>query len=564
MKTTTTLSICLFFIISSFGQSAQLDVNNIKATINPSNVMFQTLAPDTIPYFETITGSGMSTIYASSLWALGTRSTDTAIVGSFQSYITPGVYSSYTTGPLTVVAGSATNPQQRDFGAALTDSATQAGWNKVFCVERWEINLFLRWYKCAQSPSCDATNHFPGYSIPRSITDWPAHGDDSKGQDYYMAPFYDNDADGVYDPLYGDYPCIKGDKYCWFVINDKTNSGPVDDLGIEVHTEVYSFNRDSLNPLSNTIFVGRDVINRSTNTYNNFVIGQFTDFDLGCHADDYVGSMPSLNSYYGYNADPIDDNCSSNFNPYGINPPSQGVTFLNQSMNSSMLFNNNTGSTGFPTNEIEAHRLVQGIWKDGTPLNYGGNGYPAPSGTSTSGVVTSHIFPYIAPSGMAPWTEITAGNPAGDRRMLGSVAPITLTPGKVHEIDVAYVFARSDSGNLKSVDKLYSDIQTVQAFYNDSIPTSCTAFILSEKEIEFTTNDVAVFPNPANNSITIENKTTQELNAEIIAVDGKVVISQFEVNANNRIDISKLKSGIYLIRVTNSNYQVIIKKLIKN
>ena len=40
----------------------------------------------------------------------------------------------------------------------------------------------------------------PTYVIPESILDWPAHGDQSLGQDEFLAPFYDVNGNGIYEP----------------------------------------------------------------------------------------------------------------------------------------------------------------------------------------------------------------------------------------------------------------------------------------------------------------------------------------------------------------------------
>lgn len=330
-------------------------------------------------------------------------------------------------------------------------------------------------------------------------------------------------------------------------------------MGVEIHNEIYSFNKDSLNPLSNTIFVGRDIINRSTETYNDFIVSQNTDFDIGCAQDDYIGSMQELNSYYGYNGDAIDDNCSQYEVPYGINPPAQAVTFLNKTINAGVY--HNPGATRGTLSDLEkAYNSMNGMFSDGSPIYYGHPSSRPPVPTN----ITKFLFPYIPPTGKLPWTEITARNPIGNRRMLGSVESITLTPGDLYEVDLAYVFARSDSGHLKSVDKLYRDIQTVQSFYNDSIPKLCKAFVLSEEELELSPNDISIFPNPASQYITIQNETDEQLNVEILSIDEKLVIPQFEISSNNKIDISRLNKGLFLIRLTNSKNEVLVKKLIKN
>lgn len=520
-------------------QVSRVDINNINAKVIPSNVLFQTLYSDTSESFEVLKNTGKSTIYSTSMWAAGMRS-DSVLCGSFQSYIDSSTPNSFSTGPLSVVAGSG-GGIKKDFGPATITPTQIAAWNKVFCITRAEIELFKQWYRCSQDPACDVAISFPGYSIPASIINWPAHGDPTNFQDYYLAPFYDNPSSliGVYDPASGDYPCIKGDKYCWYIINDQGFDSTVVRMGLEIHVEVYSFDRDSTNPLNTTIFVGKDIINRSSSTYDNFIYSQQTDFDIGCSSDDYIGSMPSINSYYGYNGDSVDNHCSLGRQPYGQNPPAQGVTFLNQKLHKSMYYNNSIGSTGGPTNLIEAYGYMNGKWRDGTQLKY-----------STTPVNTNHVYPYIAPVGMTPWTEVSMRNVAGDRRMLGATRPFTLSPGGIIEIDLAYTFSRSDSGYLKSVDQLYRDIKAVQAFYNDSI-NHCQGFLSSVQEISPLHNSISVFPNPSSRTITIKSKRYEDLTAEIIAVDGKIVRGKFNVKPNKEVDISQLTNGIYFVRITN-------------
>jgi hypothetical protein len=45
------------------------------------------------------------------------------------------------------------------------------------------------------------------YAIPNSIAIWP--GVFPLGSTTKLAPFFDNDNDGIYNPINGDYPLIK-------------------------------------------------------------------------------------------------------------------------------------------------------------------------------------------------------------------------------------------------------------------------------------------------------------------------------------------------------------------
>lgn len=551
MKNFIVSSILLFPVIVSLSQNDHIDVNNINAVVSPSNVIFQTLAPDTIPYFEANKGSGISTIYTSSFWMAGIRKSDSVYCGSFQSYKSRFIPNSFSTGPLTCISGSG-SATKKDYGAATIDSIQKAKWDKVFCITKNEIEEFKHWFACSRDVSCNTAILFPGYTIPNSILDWPAHGDVSEFQDFYLAPFWDNDADGFYDPTVGDFPCIKGDKYCWYIINDRGVDTSRNEMGVEIHVEMYSFIRDSLNPLNNVIFLGQDIINRSRDTFNDLFVSQFTDFDIGCAQDDYIGSIQSLNSYYGYNGDSIDDNCPSNFKPYGNYPPAQGVTFLNKTMTSSLFYNNSTGAFGKPNNIIEAHRIMNGKRRDGTSQKY----YNTTS-------VTKYAYPYIAPTGMPIWTEHSAGNPAGDRRMLGSVGGFTFTPGDVIEVDLAFTYSRSDSGHLKSVDQLYRDIQVVQAFYNDSIKP-CSDSLIGSVSIMENKNDVtfSMFPNPTQNFVTINVDGNSQFDLKIIDIQGKTILIKKQINSAETIDLTHLISGIYLVQINDKNGATAVKKLI--
>ena len=40
--------------------------------------------------------------------------------------------------------------------------------------------------------------------IPESIRDWPANG--NSAQDQFLAPFFDQNGNGYYEPEQGDYP----------------------------------------------------------------------------------------------------------------------------------------------------------------------------------------------------------------------------------------------------------------------------------------------------------------------------------------------------------------------
>jgi hypothetical protein len=70
-------------------------------------------------------------------------------------------------------------------------------------------------------------------------------------------------------------------------------------------------------------------------------------------------------------------------------------------------------------------------------------------------------------------------------------------------------------------------------------------------------NDLMIYPNPANNTITLKGTLNKNKNYKIVSIDGKVIKKEI-LNTSN-IDISDLKKGIYFLEYENQKM-----KLIKN
>lgn len=78
-------------------------------------------------------------------------------------------------------------------------------------------------------------------------------------------------------------------------------------------------------------------------------------------------------------------------------------------------------------------------------------------------------------------------------------------------------------------------------------------------------NQVLVFPNPANNEISITTQQSVNATIKIFNVMGKLVKHQKNISLSNdahRISVSKLQNGVYFIRI-NSDAGTITKKFIK-
>lgn len=83
--------------------------------------------------------------------------------------------------------------------------------------------------------------------------------------------------------------------------------------------------------------------------------------------------------------------------------------------------------------------------------------------------------------------------------------------------------------------------------------------VTSSKELDL--KSITLFPNPSHDIIYISSDMSIE-QYEIYSVLGTRVVS--DVVHNNQMDISLLKMGTYLVRLSSSNGETITKKIIKN
>ena len=78
-------------------------------------------------------------------------------------------------------------------------------------------------------------------------------------------------------------------------------------------------------------------------------------------------------------------------------------------------------------------------------------------------------------------------------------------------------------------------------------------------------NDVFLYPNPTKDKITLIFNKGIEADFSVFNLLGKLVIYQpnISISQSHIMDISKLNSGVYFIRI-NSDAGTVTKKIIKN
>ena len=343
------------------------------------------------------------------------------------------------------------------------NSTYMSDWDRVWKINKTAVDSHIVFYNSG------------AYVIPEEIDNWPAHGDTTLGQAFYLAPFIDADNNGVYDASLGDYPAIKGDQAIYIIRNDVGNihtETEAEPLGIEQHIMFYGYECHDNPAIHNTLFVNMKVYNRRINI-NNFYVGTWLDSDLGYYLDDYVGCNVLKNLGYTYNGDTEDEGAAgySNFCPINsvLPPPAQGLLFLNDTMSKFMYYNNDFTVTGNPENGTDYYNYLRGIWKDNVPMTYGGDGHGGGSGATTN--ASNYMFSGTTDPAFVgqEWTEVTAGNVPSDRRFLMSAGPVNLAIGDDYTLDYAFVFAWDSitNSNTASLDLLFDYVDDVKDVYQN-------------------------------------------------------------------------------------------------
>ena len=395
----------------------ELSINNVRALVQTGGDMWWDLVG--VPRYEVPKGSGRTALFAGSLW-LGGRDASGQLKVAALRFRQNGV--DFWTGPLNTVT-------------AEIDPSTCDEWDTHFKTTRIEVDAFV-----AGGPATEG------------IKNWPAHGDPSKDEAQYLAPFEDVDGDGFYNWEAGDYPkydltgnvnCggellnIYGDENLWWIFNDKgnihTETGG-EAIGMEIRAQAFAFaTNDEVN---NMTFYNYELVNRSSFDLRNTYFGFWVDADLGNALDDYVGCDVERGLGFAYNGDEFDED-NSGRPGYGENPPAIGVDFFqgpfqdkdgkdnclcdnyaaaiaddgivydgsgvgygdgkidNERLGMrAFLYHNNDGSErGDPEVATDYYNFLRSIWKDNSLMYYGGTGHQNSGGVVQPLIEADFMFP---------------------------------------------------------------------------------------------------------------------------------------------------------------------------
>ena len=574
-----------------------LDINNVSARFNSSGShFFYDSSQYVVPK-----GSGKTSIFSNTFWIGGKDGNGHLHFAGER----------YRQGPVGGQAG--THP---DFYSGPVMDSTKYSvyqdtvWNYIWNLKKTDIDYHrLHYWE-------------PGYTPIHDILTWPGNGNTSMGQAPKLAPFSDRNGNGIYEPLDGDYPEIRGDQALFFIFND--DRGPhLESTGaklrVEIHGMAYAFDMPEDSAMKNTVFLNYKFYNRSQNTYDSTLLGVFTDIDLGYPNDDYIGCDVERSMYFGYNGTPVDG--TGQPNAYGANPPTQSVTILagpymdpdgidnpkysntgaqlcdfsvnGLNFGDSIVDNERFGMQGFvyfnntnsgvpyymtdPAYAIDYYKLLCGKWRDGSPMWYGGNGSPIAGGY---GPACRFMFPgesdtlnwgvgCAPPNGPVNWTEETAKNNPSDRRGLGITGPITFKPGDAQDVDIAFSWARDYAGRtpLSSVAKLrlLTD-QINKSFATNKLPNGSQFYGIGDqaKSSGFMFN---IYPNPASDHLNIifgSEYPASGITIDLLNDQGGCIKKVAMTNCISPVhmDLSDIPSGLYFLRITTRETSVVKKVVV--
>jgi hypothetical protein len=442
-------------------------------------------------------------------------------------------------------------------------------WDRHFRVTGDQIAGFLAALPLTQA---EAIAQFP------SVMGWPGRGNaffaaiwgfDLPFTPQALAPFFDADNDGVYNPLVGDYPVVAlrnktpfvPAEIIWCVFNDQNGGAPHTNsngkaIQAEVQQTVWAFSCTDNPVLNNTIFTSHKIINRATENIDSFFIAFWVDVDLGCYQDDYVGCDTATRSIFAYNQDALDGQpgttCSGTAT-FGDAPPVQTITFLNQPLSKFMMYNSNLGSTPVattdPSTPNEYYNYLTGSWRDGTPLTYGDSGY-------NGSTPTDHAFPGN-PADPAGWSMCSASLPSLDRRVIASSALGRLQPGQVEELTSAWT-VHYNTPPPCNLGNALNDVSALQALYDNDFVNLCSAF---SKAPELPADSLDLFPNPTSGDAVLRYGAIRMEEIRIFDATGKLVqtLNNLE-KGETTLQLRHLPAGMYTLRLFSDQGNV-TKKL---
>ena len=464
-------------------------------------------------------------------------------------------------------------PGPLDQFTGSTNPSTCQNWDRFFKVKKDEINEHRLILDRAQTGQINYTADM----IPEAVRYWPAQGN-PYFEDFYgfqlpqtgqgLADFWDEDGNGIYNPLEGDYPALfqRGcplpvvpDEMIFWIFND--GGGLHQETGgdraqIEFQVTAFAFAQD--NAFDYATFYKYKLINRAIEDIVDSYFGIWSDPDLGCPTDDYMGSDPQRDLWFLYNEDGIDGEsgcaCPGGVTTYCESVPMLGVDVLrgpldkdgNELGMSSFTIYNNASLGGVPNqtdpqSDIEYYNYLTGKNRDGTPQDNGGFAFPG----------------QICPGFQDTCLSMACLDlPPGDRRVVQAVGPMLMKPGDVNELIFGVIWVPDVQYPCPDLNELWKADDVVQAVFDDCLQVVSS---VNDANQPSPLDALSLSPNPYSKSaagtLRIENLPHQS-QIRIFDLSGRTVadLGQVENDMITWLPKVEMSEGIYFVEVRNEEY----------
>lgn len=481
------------------------------------------------------------------------------------------------------LAAIAPTGNKSDFASGLVDIE---GYNQIWKVTKPEIRA--HWEDFLDNGIINNPNpavmEWPGtWNIPQHSFDV---GNESPED---VAPYWDQNSNGLYDPLNGDHPIPLinwlpfvhlPDEMYFFAFHDKYDDHEVTHgsfMNMQVFCTIWAYSCPEEPALHNSIFVSIEYWNRGIYPIDSLHFGFLLNFEIGNGNDDFIGCIPGDSFYesneilYGYNGDSLDQNGFEEATPIiALFPMGNDPIDFNFFSESTTYFMNvgNSGATpagiGYPISPQEFYRYLTGHWADGTPLRAGGNGYH-PQDTSAP---VKLMYPGD-PTDTIGWSEPTTGNTPNLRRAIVSFKCPRMNPGDRQRRSFCFNWARQmDAATpLKAA---LEQIQFNKSFldalwqWDSPIPISTPPCLSWDhtSTADLANSEVIIYPNPLSDVLRVSSNTDVVEGLWIIDISGKIRYSQTNLHSAEISIHPALPSGMYFLTVLTHSNKRITQKLV--
>ncbi|MBR9920540.1 MAG: T9SS type A sorting domain-containing protein [Bacteroidetes bacterium] len=530
--------------------SAQLDINNVNATVNIGNLWLDGYESSYIvPKGDTLKKSSLR---VGALW-MGGYVPNGDLKTAVATYEGNG-NRNYWAGPLDPETGA-------------TNDVAMLNWDRMFEIYSLEIIPHIQDFLLdgtIDNVVADNILGWPGRGNPEFLE---VHGFELPDQD--LAPFIDRNGNGKYEPYSGDYPLMKGHKAIWWVFNDMGGIPKFDpedgNIGIEVQCMAFAYYSND-QCIDNSTFYDFTLINRSSTAIDSFYTSLWLDGDLGCYKDDYLGSAPARNLFYLYNADDFDDleNCFAS--GYGTEIPVIGIRVLkgledsagNGPGLSSVMHYIADGSADppsammGPSDAEQAYNYMNACWRDGSPLTFGDDGY---GGTEPY----SYAFDGSPINDSTNWSMCEISISEWNRLTFLNSGSITFHPGTERYLSYAVIWDDMADYPCPDLTDFFAKTDDISDFYESIGPGEFS----DVEEVNLNQHFARVFPNPASDKVSILSQENVQ-GIEFYDIHGRLWHRESGINnAQLEIPVSDWPSGIYFYRIIGKGGEVQVGELVR-